>query len=86
MTEINTLDIEKQNWLVSKLHDFYQIFNENRYIPEEAYERVFVDNPEVDNACTIKYCPTCHENLGRHEEVCGKSKEDKVHSLHWCSS
>jgi hypothetical protein len=26
------------------------------------------------NACTIKYCPTCHENLSRHEEVCGKKQ------------
>ena len=35
----NTLDIEKQNWLVSKRHEFYQIFNENGCIPEEAYEK-----------------------------------------------
>ena len=35
---------------MNKLPLFYEIFNENGYIPEAEYDRIFHENPDVDNS------------------------------------
>ena len=46
----NNLSQERKDYLLSKLPLFYEIFNENGYIPEAEYDRIFHENPEVDNS------------------------------------
>lgn len=42
------LNSADQNWLISKLPEFYEIFTQNGYIPEETYDNILGERSHID--------------------------------------
>ena len=48
------LPIDDREWLLSKLSDFYRTFDEFGYVPEEKFDQILAEGPNIDNSTT---CP-----------------------------
>lgn len=44
------LDHEDQEWLLSKLPIFYAIFEQCGYVPEEKFDEILSEKPNIDNS------------------------------------
>jgi hypothetical protein len=64
----NTLSQDKKDCLISRLPVFHQIFNENGYLPEVEFDRIFADNSDVDNSPKRKGMPL--NLLGSNRQRC----------------